>query len=119
MRTPLARFVRSLVIASAMALSSWQAASAQTPAPRFALIIGNGGYQGANPVATAAGDVSVMVETMRTAGYDVTELRDLRIADFGQALRTFLDKVYAAGPDTVALVYFDGYGAQFDGENYL
>ena len=34
-----------------MALSSWQAASAQTPAPRFALIIGNGGYQGANPVA--------------------------------------------------------------------
>ena len=95
------------------------AAHAQAPAPRLALIIGNGAYQDATGIATADADATIVAETMRTAGYDVTEVHDLLAANFGQTIRTFLDKIYAAGPEAVAFVYFGGYGAQFDGENYL
>jgi hypothetical protein len=108
-----------LAIALAVAFCAGQTARAQAPAPRIALVIGNGAYQGAGGIATAEADATIVAETMRTAGYDVTELHDVVVADFGQAIRAFLDKVYAAGPETVAFVYFGGYGAQFDGENYL
>lgn len=94
-------------------------AQAQAPAPRLALVIGNGAYQDATGVATADADATIVAETMRAAGYDVTEVHDLVAANFGQTIRTFLDKIYAAGPEAVAFVYFGGYGAQFDGENYL
>jgi uncharacterized caspase-like protein len=107
-----------LAIALTVAFSAWPA-RAQAPAPRLALVIGNAAYQGATGIATADADATIVAETMRTAGYDVTEVHDVVIADFGQAIRNFLDKVYASGPETVAFVYFGGYGAQFDGENYL
>jgi len=108
-----------LVLTLAAAFLAPSPARSQAPAPRVALVIGNAAYQGANGIATAEGDATIVADTMRTAGYDVTEVHDLATADFGQAIRTFLDKVYAAGPEAVAFVYFDGYGAQFDGENYL
>jgi len=108
-----------LVVALAVACLGGAPARAQAPAPRVALIIGNAAYQSANGIATAAADATIVAENMRTAGYDVTELHDVLAADFGQSIRAFLDKVYAAGPEAVAFVYFGGYGAQFDGENYL
>ncbi|HXW25950.1 MAG TPA: caspase family protein [Xanthobacteraceae bacterium] len=112
--------IRTLVaVALAIAFCAGPPARAQAPAPRVALVIGNAAYQGANGIATADADATIVAETMRTAGYDVTELHDVVIGDFGKAIRAFLDKVYSAGPDTVAFVYFGGYGAQFDGENYL
>src|SRR5262249_27235051 len=107
-----------LALALAAAFLATTPAGAQAPAPRVALVIGDAAYQSANGIATAAADATIVAETMRTAGYDVTELHDLVAADFGQQIRTFLDKVYAAGPEAVAFVYFGGYGAQFDGENY-
>jgi uncharacterized caspase-like protein len=108
-----------LAVALVVALGVGQSAQAQAPAPRLALVIGNSAYQSASGIATAAADATIVAETMRTAGYDVTELHDVVIADFGKTIRAFLDKVYAAGPEAVAFVYFGGYGAQFDGENYL
>src|SRR5207245_1542381 len=36
-----------------------------------------------------------------------------------RALRDFLEKAAAAGPDTVAFVYVSGYGLQLEGENYF
>ena len=102
-----------------LALFAVAVAHAQAPAPRLALVIGNAAYQGASGIATADADATIVAETMRTAGYDVTEVHDLQAANFGQTIRTFLDKIYAAGPEAVAFVYFGGYGAQFDGENYL
>jgi caspase domain-containing protein len=111
--------IRTLFALALAAFLAGAPAHAQAPAPRVALIIGNAAYQSANGIATAAADATIVAETMRTAGYDVTELHDVVAADFGQAIRTFLDKVYAAGPEAVAFIYFGGYGAQFDGENYL
>src|SRR5215469_9904149 len=108
-----------LVFALAAAFLATAPAGAQAPAPRVALIVGNEAYTSAPGIATAAADATIVAETMRTAGYDVTEVHDLVAANFGQTIRTFLDKVYAAGPEAVVFVYFGGYGAQFDGENYL
>ena len=36
-----------------------------------------------------------------------------------RVFRDFLDKVQAAGPDAIALVYYTGYAVPFEGENYL
>lgn len=111
--------IRALLVIALAVLLAGAPAHAQAPAPRLALIIGNASYQDATGIATADADATIVAETMRTAGYDVTEVHDLVAANFGQTIRTFLDKVYAAGPEAVAFVYFGGYGAQFDGENYL
>jgi hypothetical protein len=111
--------IRALLVIGLAAFLAGAPAHAQAPAPRVALVIGNASYTSAPGIATAAADATIVAETMRTAGYDVTELHDLETANFGQTIRAFLDKVYAAGPEAVAFVYFGGYAAQFDGENYL
>jgi caspase domain-containing protein len=111
--------IRALLVLGFAAFLVGAPAHAQAPAPRVALIIGNAAYTSAPGIATATADATIVAETMRTAGYDVTEVQDLVAANFGQTIRAFLDKVYAAGPEAVAFIYFGGYGAQFDGENYL
>ncbi len=83
-----------------------------------ALVIGNSNYAG-NKLATTTADADVVAETLRAAGYRVTELYDTPKEEIGGALRNFLDQVAAAGPDTVAFVYFAGYAAQASGYNYL
>ena len=83
-----------------------------------ALIIGNTNYAGSK-IVTATADADVMAETMRGAGYKVTELYDTRKSEIGGAMRDFLDQVAATGPDSVAFVYFTGYAAQASGKNYL
>ena len=88
------------------------AASGAAAQSRIALIIGNSAYRSAPPLASAVYDAAIVAETMRAAGYDVSEVRDVRLADVGQTMRGFLDKVAAAGPEAVAFVYFAGYGAQ-------
>ena len=97
-------------------ISAVTGAAAQS---RIALVIGNSAYQNARPLATVTGDATIVAETMRTAGYDVIEARDVRLADIGLVMREFLDKVVAAGPQAVAYVYFAGYAAQSQGENFL
>jgi len=86
---------------------------------RNALVIGNSAYQSAPPLKTPSTDAAVVTETLRAAGYDVTDLRDVKQADIGQIMRDFLDKAAEAGPDGAAFVYYSGYAAQSGGENYL
>jgi len=92
------------------------AASAQS---NVALIIGNSAYQSAKPLSTAIADASAVAETMRGAGYDVVISTDVRQRDIGEAMRTFLDRVAAAGGNAVAFFYYAGYAAQSHGVNYL
>jgi len=102
----------------AAALLSSQLARAQPPEKRIALVIGNGAYPD-YALATPANDAGLIAQTLQAAGFDVVGARDLDIAALRSALREFLDKAAASGPDTVALVYYAGHGLQFEGENYL
>lgn len=85
---------------------------------RIALVIGNAAYE-AKPLETTANDAGLVAQTLQAAGFDVTGARDLDEDSLRHAFRDFTDKAAAAGPNTVAFVYFAGYGLQLEGEDYL
>ena len=85
---------------------------------RVALVIGNASYT-TKPLPTAANDAALIAQTLQAAGFDVIGARDLDEGLLRQAFGDFTDRIAKAGPDVVALVYFAGYGVQFEGENYL
>src|SRR5580704_3912531 len=85
---------------------------------RLALVIGNASYK-AKALATPVNDAALIAQTLQAAGFDVMGARDLDEDLLRQAFLDFFDRVTKAGPDTVAVVYFAGYGLQLDGENYL
>ena len=93
-------------------------ATAQNPEHRLALVIGNAGYQ-AGALATPANDAGLIAQTLQAAGFDVVGARDLDLDTLRRAFRDFLEKVQAAGPNTIAYVYLSGYGLQLEGENYF
>src|SRR5437763_11161636 len=85
---------------------------------RIALVIGNAAYQ-AGALATPANDAGLIAQTLQAAGFDVVGARDLDQDSLRRALRDFLEKAAASGPDTVAFIYVSGYGLQLEGENYF
>src|SRR5208337_203343 len=58
-------------------------------------------------------------QTLQAAGFDVVGARDLDGQSLRTALRDFLDKASAAGPDMQAFVYLAGRGLQYNGDNYF
>jgi uncharacterized caspase-like protein len=95
-------------------------ALAQTPQQekRIALVVGNGNYA-KEPIATAANDAGLIAQTLQAAGFDVIGARDLDGDTLRRSFRDFIQKAEAAPADTVAMVYFAGYGIQLAGENYF
>src|ERR1700676_2891475 len=95
------------------------AARAQTDQnPRIALVIGNSAYPD-HPLGAAANDAGLVAQTLQAAGFDVVGARDLDGNSLRSALRAFLDKAAAIGPDMQAFVYLSGLGVQYDGDNYF
>ena len=108
------------LIFSLVALMLPGVAVAQSPPtePRIALVIGNTAYaQG--PLKTPLADAGLVATALNSVGFEIVEGADLGQADLRARFREFLDKVQAAGPDTIALVYFNGYALEYEGENYL
>jgi len=93
-------------------------AVAQQSEKRIALVIGNASYQAA-PLKTSANDAGLIAQTLEAAGFDVVGARDLDQDSLRHALRDFMDKASASGPNTVAFIYLSGYGLQLEGENYF
>src|SRR5437763_7273324 len=85
---------------------------------RIALVVGNAGYQ-TGALNTPANDAGLIAQTLQAAGFDVVGARDLDQDSMRHAFRDFLEKATSAGTDTVAFVYFSGYGVQLEGENYF
>ena len=85
---------------------------------RIALVIGNSAYAKA-PLATALADGGLVAEALNGIGFEIIEGADAGQNDLRHLFRDFLGKIEAAGPDTIAVVYFSGYGLEFEGENYL
>lgn len=84
---------------------------------RVALVLGNSAYQHVTRLANPDNDAGAMAATLRSAGFDVVELkRDLNVAAMRRALRDFSDHVRDAD---MAIVYYAGHGVEIDGTNYL
>jgi uncharacterized caspase-like protein len=92
--------------------------SAASAEKRFALVIGNTGYQ-VGALTTPANDAGLIAQTLQAAGFDVAGARDLDQDSLRRAFRDFLEKATNSGPDTVAFIYVSGYGVQLEGENYI
>lgn len=85
---------------------------------RIAFVVGNAAYKtGALP--TPANDAGLIAQTLQAAGFDVIGARDLDQNGLRDAMRDFLTKANASGPDTVVFVYLAGYGVQYQGDNYF
>lgn len=85
---------------------------------RLALVIGEASYKVA-PLATSTNDAGLVAETLKEAGFAVTESANLSGADLRKALEDFVARAQQAGPNTVLFVYLAGRGMQFAGQNYF
>jgi hypothetical protein len=85
---------------------------------RIALVIGNAAYP-KGPLQTSLADGGLVAEALTSIGFEIVEGADVNANDMRRLFGEFLDKVNAAGPDTIAFIYYNGYALQFEGDNYL
>src|SRR5262245_56765616 len=107
-----------LVLAVSLASCGLVAGEPVHAEKRIALVVGNAAYQEA-PLKNTANDAGLIAQTLQAAGFDVVGACDLDQDTLRRSFRDFLDKATSSEPDTVAFIYFAGYGPQLEGENYL
>ena len=113
------RFSRtSLLFLALMVMLPLAQRSGHAAEMRFALVVGNDEYKTVK-LSTPANDAGLIADALQAAGFTVTGARNLDQATLRELFREFLGRVAAAGPDAVAVVYFAGFGLQFEGENYF
>lgn len=112
------------LVAGLLAFAFGATGHAQQGEKRLALIIANDAYTspGLGALPGVRTDVEVMHPALRQAGFDVTVSRNL--ADktgLQNAVSDFVAKLEAAGPNTVAFVYYTGHGVADArrGQNFL
>ncbi len=87
---------------------------------RLALVIGNSSYRSLPLLKNAVNDSRLMARILsQRLGYKVIGGDDLDRASMIARIEGFSDAVRAAGPDTVALVFYAGHGMEVADENYL
>jgi hypothetical protein len=94
------------------------AAPAAFAAERYALLIGNGDYEDAEPLENPLNDVDLVGEVLERADFDVTRATDADHLGMLSALNNFTRAAEKA-ENPVLFVYFSGYAVEIDGENYL
>jgi len=109
-------FAAALVLAGIASVNPVEAQG--SPEKRIAFVVGNAAYK-AGALATPANDAGLIAQTLQAAGFDVIGARDLDQNGLRDAMRDFLTKANASGPDTVIFVYLAGYGVQYQGDNYF
>ncbi len=111
----LRRIFISFAAMAALLFVAIQPASAQQ---RIALVIGNAAYP-KGPLQTSLADGGLVAEALTSIGFEIVEGADVNSGDMRRLFGEFLAKVNAAGPDTIAFVYYNGFALQFEGDNYL
>jgi uncharacterized caspase-like protein len=105
---------RALETAPAVAVE--QGMVART-ASRVALVIGNGHYpDAAAPLDQSISDARALTEALRHDGFDVDVVEDASKDDMARAVARMKSKI---GPDTVAMLFFGGYGIQVGRESFM
>ena len=94
-----------------------QAAGPVAKASKVALVIGNGHYPDSNePLPQPINDARALTETLRHDGFDVDVVEDATKDDMSRAVERLKSKI---GPDSVAMLFFGGYGVQAGRESYM
>lgn len=107
---------RSLEVAKALAVADTTGSIAVKP-PRVALVIGNGHYPDASgPLGQSINDARALTTILRRNGFDVITVEDANRDDMRRAVRRLESKI---GPDTMALLFFSGFGIQSGRESYM
>ena len=86
-------------------------------ASRVALVIGNGHYpDAAAPLDQSISDARALTEALRRDGFDVDVVEDASKDDMARAVARMKSKI---GRDTVAMLFFGGYGIQVGRESFM
>ncbi len=88
---------------------------------RFALVIGNAGYQSKTlvPLKNPANDAVLVSDSLKKAGFEVVRVVDADLRAMKRAVKTFTGKLTEAGDGAIGLFYYSGHGFQAGGVNYL
>jgi len=106
---------RSLDVAKA--IGTEQTGSIGASASRVALVIGNGHYPDASaPLAQPINDARGLTAALRAKGFDVDVVEDATKDDMARAIVRLKAKIK---PDTVAMLFFGGYGVQVGRESFM
>ena len=89
------------------------------PAPRLALVIGNGAYTEFSRLVNPVNDARLMATTLRGLGFEVVLRTNANRDAMITAVRKFVDQIKSAGREAVVLFYFAGHGVESKGSNYL
>ena len=92
------------------------AAPAMAAGKKIALIIGNSNYVNGLRLPNPQNDARLVAQTAMRAGFEVTQISDVAVVGFHQALKEFRSK---ADNSEVAMVYYAGHGIDNNGENWL
>jgi len=84
---------------------------------RMALVIGNGSYQFAPPLANTIKDAEAVARAFERLGFSKVVLR--RDADQSQLSQALADFSESSADADIAVAYFAGHGIEVDGESYL
>src|SRR5271167_1655483 len=79
---------------------------------RVALIVGNAKYEHAGVLANTVNDAMAVSSLLKKAGFHVEERDNIGVVEFKRTIRDFART--AANAD-IAVVYYSGYGVEFDG----
>ena len=106
---------RSLDVAKA--IGTEQTGSIGSTANRVALVIGNGHYPDASaPLSQPINDARGLTAALRAKGFDVDVVEDATKDDMARAVVRLKAKIK---PDTVAMLFFGGYGVQVGRESFM
>jgi len=102
---------------AAKAIGTEQTGSIGTSAGRVALVIGNGHYPDASaPLSQPINDARGLTAALRAKGFDVDVVEDATKDDMARAIVRLKAKIKQ---DTVAMLFFGGYGVQVGRESFM
>ena len=83
---------------------------------KVALVIGNGAYKNASPLANPVNDARAVADKLQSIGFDVLLHEDVTGQEFRIALGEFSEKALNAD---LAIVFYAGHAIEMEGKNYL
>ena len=112
-------FIAVFLLFSAFLFAQDDAPAGVSDPPKYALVIGNGNYQGGlSPLANPVNDARDMGDALLELGFDAETLLDAGLDQMEDAVTRFKDKL-GSDKNSYGFFFYAGHGVQSNGENYL